>query len=265
MDNTPTVQTTNTPIEPIIPSPPRNDLKFIIAGLVILFVGLIGGYFLVKSSSKPAQKVCTLEAKICSDGSSVGRTGPDCEFASCPQITTTPTPTPILSTESSQSAVADWKTYDNNISKYSINIPSNWIVNDTQGSFLGIPGEIVIGSQSEMHKGIWGTTIAITEISSSDRYGLDTQQQFDEWSAKKITPDSKERIFKEGDLKIDGLEAVQFIMRSTPGVDTEPYYLLITWIRKNNTNYYIELNANENTVNQYTEIYNQILSTFKFL
>lgn len=28
--------------------------------------------------------VCTLEAKICPDGSSVGRTGPNCEFAPCP-------------------------------------------------------------------------------------------------------------------------------------------------------------------------------------
>ena len=27
---------------------------------------------------------CTMEAKICSDGSAVGRTGPNCEFAACP-------------------------------------------------------------------------------------------------------------------------------------------------------------------------------------
>ena len=29
-------------------------------------------------------KACTQEAKQCSDGSYVGRTGPDCEFAACP-------------------------------------------------------------------------------------------------------------------------------------------------------------------------------------
>lgn len=29
---------------------------------------------------------CTQEAKVCPDGSSVGRTGPNCEFAPCPQI-----------------------------------------------------------------------------------------------------------------------------------------------------------------------------------
>ena len=34
------------------------------------------------SSTKPA--ICTQEAKICPDGSSVGRIGPNCEFANCP-------------------------------------------------------------------------------------------------------------------------------------------------------------------------------------
>jgi|GEM_PF-2885700 len=31
------------------------------------------------------QEACTMEAKLCSDGSSVGRTGPNCEFAACPK------------------------------------------------------------------------------------------------------------------------------------------------------------------------------------
>ena len=29
---------------------------------------------------------CTLEAKICPDGLAVGRTGPNCEFAACPEV-----------------------------------------------------------------------------------------------------------------------------------------------------------------------------------
>jgi len=38
------------------------------------------------SSAKPTptSKACTQEAKVCPDGSSVGRTGPNCEFAPCP-------------------------------------------------------------------------------------------------------------------------------------------------------------------------------------
>ena len=33
---------------------------------------------------KKEEVACTLEAKICPDGSSVGRTGPNCEFKKCP-------------------------------------------------------------------------------------------------------------------------------------------------------------------------------------
>jgi hypothetical protein len=35
-------------------------------------------------SSSSAPVPCTLEAKLCPDGTSVGRTGPDCAFAPCP-------------------------------------------------------------------------------------------------------------------------------------------------------------------------------------
>lgn len=31
-----------------------------------------------------AAVICTLDAKLCPDGSYVGRTGPNCEFAECP-------------------------------------------------------------------------------------------------------------------------------------------------------------------------------------
>ena len=36
--------------------------------------------------TEPTQGViCTMEAKLCSDGSYVGRTGPHCEFTPCPR------------------------------------------------------------------------------------------------------------------------------------------------------------------------------------
>lgn len=60
-------------------------LIFIIVG--ILVIGLIAGgiYYLGKNSSNPQKKVaCTDDAKICPDGSAVGRVDPNCEFAACP-------------------------------------------------------------------------------------------------------------------------------------------------------------------------------------
>lgn len=39
-------------------------------------------------------QACTADAKICPDGSAVGRTGPNCEFAACPQANATIPPAP---------------------------------------------------------------------------------------------------------------------------------------------------------------------------
>ncbi len=37
---------------------------------------------------------CQMDARVCPDGSVVGRTGPRCEFSACPGATPNPTPTP---------------------------------------------------------------------------------------------------------------------------------------------------------------------------
>jgi hypothetical protein len=50
---------------------------------ILLFI--VGGIFLLKLSMPPAVTgVCTMDAKICADGSAVGRVPPDCDFAPCP-------------------------------------------------------------------------------------------------------------------------------------------------------------------------------------
>jgi hypothetical protein len=54
---------------------------FIVA---VLAVGT-GGYLYAKNRAvSPPQRACTMEAKLCSDGSAVSRTGPNCEFTACP-------------------------------------------------------------------------------------------------------------------------------------------------------------------------------------
>lgn len=58
---------------------------------VLAVVAYVLGAKLLSPSPKPI--ACTSEAKICPDGSSVGRVGPNCEFATCP--ISTPTATPI--------------------------------------------------------------------------------------------------------------------------------------------------------------------------
>ena len=71
----------------------------------LLLIGfLFSALFLVTACSKEVaeenqvpqpngnqgQVACTMEAKICPDGSAVGRSGPNCEFAACPVAVVSP-------------------------------------------------------------------------------------------------------------------------------------------------------------------------------
>ncbi len=67
----------------------KNNKGFASILIVLIVVGVLvlgGGtyYFLTKKTPEPV--ACTQEAKICPDGSSVGRTGLSCEFAECPTV-----------------------------------------------------------------------------------------------------------------------------------------------------------------------------------
>ncbi|MDP2651993.1 MAG: hypothetical protein Q8O94_02565 [bacterium] len=55
--------------------------------VVVVALWVIG----VREAKAPGSGACTMEAKICPDGSAVGRTGPNCEFAECPVTTATST------------------------------------------------------------------------------------------------------------------------------------------------------------------------------
>ncbi len=67
--------------------------------IVVIALLLVGGGAYAYSQMDAAETengaavVCTMDAKLCSDGSYVGRTGPNCEFAQCPAGNATSTGT----------------------------------------------------------------------------------------------------------------------------------------------------------------------------
>jgi hypothetical protein len=104
-----------TPVLPTQSPTPKKSLPkwpLIIAAVILMATLLTGGYVLSKNQNK--QIGCTTEAKICPDGSSVGRTGPKCEFSACPKA---PTPTP--------DPTANWKLFTAQ-SGVSFKYPSDW-------------------------------------------------------------------------------------------------------------------------------------------
>lgn len=79
-----------------------SGIFLIIFIIALIFAGLAGAYYFGKLPIKHAgntPKACTQEAKICPDGSSVGRSGPNCEFSPCPTGTKS-TPTDSCSEDS---------------------------------------------------------------------------------------------------------------------------------------------------------------------
>ncbi len=62
---------------------------------------------------------CTMEAKMCPDGSAVGRTEPNCEFAPCP--TQNPTVTDPTSS---------WRTYSSPDGTFSFRYPDDWWIDE---------------------------------------------------------------------------------------------------------------------------------------
>lgn len=101
----------------------KSKFLWIFVAISFLIAFLLGGFFLSNKNSNQ-QIACTQEAKMCPDGTSVGRTGPNCEFSPCP---TEPT--------------ADWKTF--NGKGFSIKYPSDWVTvkNEFISETTFIPGE----------------------------------------------------------------------------------------------------------------------------
>ncbi len=66
-----------------------NNTNTIIVGLVVVLAGS-WAWFAYSNGTLPAPwggpggYACTMDAKICPDGSAVGRSGPNCEFSECP-------------------------------------------------------------------------------------------------------------------------------------------------------------------------------------
>lgn len=84
--------------------------------LIIILVLIVAGVAYFVTVRHSIRIVCTQETKQCSDGSYVGRTGPTCEFTSCP-----------IATTSIQSKTADWKTYRNEQYGFEVKYPKKFL------------------------------------------------------------------------------------------------------------------------------------------
>jgi hypothetical protein len=104
----------------------------LIIGIIALVViaAAVGWYLVVRQNATvPAGVACTTEAKQCPDGSYVGRTGPDCQFAACPGVA--PQASSTVTTQTSSSSISEnisstWQILSDPSNLFTIQAPSNW-------------------------------------------------------------------------------------------------------------------------------------------
>ncbi len=101
------------PVQPPYPTQtPKSGSKtvlFLAIFLLVIALVALAAYFLSSNLSLPflsRQKACTQEAKLCPDGSYVGRSGPNCEFTPCPSFIPTPIEMPTASSSASPTSTA---------------------------------------------------------------------------------------------------------------------------------------------------------------
>lgn len=63
---------------------PRKQTIALVVIALLAVAAAAFAYVAVQKTQAPGPVYCTMEAKLCPDGSSVGRGGPKCEFAPCP-------------------------------------------------------------------------------------------------------------------------------------------------------------------------------------
>jgi len=259
---------------PEIPS--KSYLPFIIGGLLILLLVGIGGFYLGKTSTKPSitptppnpqEKACTIEAKICPDGSSVGRTGPNCEFAPCPTAAQNLTVAPKLGPS------INWKTYINSRNNFQIRYPAdkNVLLKDT--GYIGFcniekgeaelkvyPIGYITPAPPLVETGFCGEFIIIIAKKENT-----TNQTVEDWVTQNCP------IFLEKDVQKE-----PYIINSYKGTKYISKYKETEWVGgayeivifpKNKDLYFIygSSPACNNLKGNNLEMISQIISTFKFL
>lgn len=110
--------------------PNKGGVLLAVLLVILVLLAAAGGYYFYKNFYNNApltqepNRACSMEAKQCPDGSYVGRSGPNCEFAPCPNSAAT----------STSQIPADWKIYRNYKYGFEFRYQPNLTVKETISS-----------------------------------------------------------------------------------------------------------------------------------
>lgn len=200
--------------------------------IILLLAAAIGGYFIYQRLINSGQVRCTLEARICSDGSSVGRIGSKCEFAPCPSAGSDET--------------TNWKIYTNTAYKFNFAYPPSWSAIESTSPGKPYVLFVALGSANTIEGG-GSVAVTIRNQSETDYVSLLKKEEY--------------QIVQRSDIQLGENKATHYKLgkKLASGVKTQQDIVLTI---QNGLLYEINSGANSNKDNQL--VFDQILSTFKF-
>lgn len=181
---------------------------------------LVSGYFVLAFSSswwpftgglKPI--ICSSEGRACPDGSVVGRTGPNCEFAACPEVID---PT----ADGSTSLPQDWQTYRNEEYGFEVKYPEDYNLEEAGGAHalvvMFMDGTDIISTlRIDPLSGYEGEELISQEAKIINGIPMTRQSLMDVYEKSKVvnyqfTHNSHEFLFRSRTAGTDEIQAREF-------------------------------------------------------
>ncbi len=206
------------------------------AVIILIIVGVlaaasIGAIYYHKIQKENQPKACTMEAKLCPDGSSVGRTGSNCEFAECPEIKPDET--------------TGWQTYRNEEYGFEIKFPKDWYWKhfgkiDERNLDISEIGRNIVSNLGD-------GDISITVESLLLKNGF---------TSKSVEIEHELPNFQSKIITVNGKTAIEYTARTNKDIKG----IVILSNPESKIVYNITTKGEENFI-----FFDQILSTFKFI
>jgi len=201
--------------------------------LIIVGILVIAGGIWAWQSQKEKPVACTQDTKLCPDGSYVSRTGPNCEFAACPET---------------KDETANWKTYKNKEYGFEIRYPNDWLIEGNQDSVYFKRTDI---SQEEMERMEIGYPLSILVENTS------AESIFD-WFENSFSDRPQNLKPEKHSITIGGINGIRYSDPISMGGCDETFATI-----KNRKLF--RFLRHGSTCNYSNELFTNIVSTFKFV